>query len=306
MLQSHVDHLFSSAYDDQLSEHEAQRFQEHIRGCEACSSAYEAFRTSLDAVRALPQARMPVAVHLPSTAPVAEQRPFARIRIPRLRFGAGGATAIAAAAAAVIVAVALLRPGATPNTGTSLQSGGDFGGASTVQGGQCPTPVQATSVTGAPPAGYNYRSNASDPHRPGQQLVLATSTSEAAPGSDVIVYAQLTVPLVAAAVPGSAGGTQTGAGTAAVVPCLTLSGLGNGSFSPLALAPGGANHPAPSSAVAGEAAPYSNTASSALFTFTIPPGTPPGTVLYVVATIPPGYPHAGDPPLTVNLQITVR
>jgi hypothetical protein len=43
-----------------------------------------------------------------------------------------------------------------------------------------------------------------------------------------------------------------------------------------------------------------------LFEFTVPPGTPSGTVLFIVASVPPGYPQAGDPPLTVNLRITVR
>ena len=46
--------------------------------------------------------------------------------------------------------------------------------------------------------------------------------------------------------------------------------------------------------------------SEAIQSFTIPAGTQPGTVLHITATVPAGYPQAGDPAFTVDLAITVR
>lgn len=104
----HVDDLFSAAYDDALTERQRRFFTEHLQECSQCRSAYEQFHLSVDTVRALPPARMPIPVHLPSTAPVAEQRPLARLRLPWTpRFRPGMATGVAALAAAVLVAVAV-------------------------------------------------------------------------------------------------------------------------------------------------------------------------------------------------------
>jgi hypothetical protein len=91
-----------------------------------------------------------------------------------------------------------------------------------------------------------------------------------------------------------------------VIPCLSVTGIGSAVVSPLAAvpAPGAQNDGA--AALSPSAVHAANAPSSSLFEFTVPPGTPAGTVLFIVATVPPGYPQAGDPPLTVNLRITVR
>jgi Putative zinc-finger len=304
----HVEQFFSAAYDDELSEAQAAQFQEHIRSCTACASAYEAFRTSIDAVRAIPQARMPLAVHLPSTAPVAEYRPrWQRLRVSRLRVGYGGATMVAAAAAAVIVAILLVRPTGGGNGATSLQAGGSHNPAALNANSSCPGTLAGTTA-GDPPAGYHHISL--DVSRPGQRLIVATSTGDVAAGSQVVVYAQLSVPLAAAAAPGTAGATAaSSAGDVAVVPCISVTGIGSAVVSPLAAVPAPGvqyNDGLSPSALSPSAIKAGGALSSSLFEFTVPPGTPPGTRLFIVAMVPPGYPRAGDQPITVNLELIVR
>ena len=307
----HVEQFFSAAYDDELSEAQAEQFHEHMRSCTTCASAYETFRASIDAVRAMPQSRMPLAVHLPSTAPVAEYQPrWRRVRVPRLRVGYGGATLVGAVAAAVIVAILLLRPTGGGGGATSLQQAGGSNPQSALSSNpSCPGTLAESNVSG-PPAGYHHIAYQQDTLRPGQQLVVATSTGDVAAGSQVIVYAQLTVPLAAAVAPGTAGAAAAaGHGEVAVVPCISVTGIGSAVVSPLAAvpAPGVQNDGAAAPSGLSPSAVRSGTApSSALFEFTVPSNIKPGTVLFVVATVPPGYPAAGDPPLTVNLQITVR
>jgi hypothetical protein len=305
----HVEQFFSAAYDDELSEQQAEQFHEHIRSCASCAATYDTFRASVDAVRALPQARMPVAVHLPSTAPVAEHQPRRwRPGFPRLRVGYGGATLVGAVAAAVIVAILLVRPTGNGGSTTALQAGGSNPQSALNSNPSCPGTLAASNVSG-PPAGYHHIAYQQDTLRPGQQLVVATSTGDVAAGSQVIAYAQLTVPLAAAVAPGSSGAASAaGHGAVAVVPCLSVTGIGNAVASPLAAvpAPGVQDSGLSPSALSPSAVHAGSAPSSSLFEFTVPPGTPPGTVLFIVATVPPGYPQAGDPPLTVNLQITVR
>src|SRR5258706_292111 len=79
------------------------RFEDHLPHCERCAAAAEEFRTAIDAVRALPAARMPVRVVLPATPPVAERRSWPPwLRVPRLG-PAWGAGALAAAGIAAVV-----------------------------------------------------------------------------------------------------------------------------------------------------------------------------------------------------------
>jgi hypothetical protein len=300
---SHVEQLFSAAYDDMLSEREAERFHRHLRECASCATAYERFRVSIDAVHQLPQARMPHKVHLPSTAPVAELRPvWARLRLARPQLRYGGATAVALAAAAVIVGVSLLHPGSTrPGGGTSvaLAPSSTTGGAS---GSQC-RPRAASAIASAPPAGYDYLNSDASSRRLGERLVLASATRQAAAGSTVVVYAQL---MLAAPQAGLPGASHLSTVSAAVVPCLSINGLSSASFGPVV--PDHADALIPGNGASSGAAPQASRVPglSPLVEFTVPPGTPPGTVLEVVATIPAGYPEPGDPPLSVSLQITVH
>jgi hypothetical protein len=303
----HVEQFFSAAYDDELSEAQADQFQEHVRGCAACAAAYETFRASVDAVRALPQARMPLAVHLPSTAPVAEQRPRSRrFRLPRLRVGYGGATLVGAVAAAVIVGILLVRPAGSGGGANNLTAGNSAVPPGAHSANACPGTL-AGSKAGAPPAGYQHIAYEMDESRPGQRLVVATSTGDVAAGSQVVVYAQLSVPLAAAAAPGTPGAAaSTTTGAVAVIPCLSVTGIGSAVVSPLAALPAPGAQDGAAAALSPSAVHGANGPSSSLFEFTVPPGTPSGTVLFIVATVPPGYPQAGDPPLTVNLRIVVR
>ncbi|TMB89389.1 MAG: hypothetical protein E6J45_10225 [Chloroflexi bacterium] len=300
---THVEQLFSAAYDEMLSEREAERFRQHIRDCGQCAAGYEAFRASVDAVRALPQARMPQKVHLPSTSPVAEVQPLWRrppFNRPQLRFG--GATAVAFAGAVAIFAVALLHPSTTNTRNGSpgaLSANGATGGTRT---SACHP--QAAALAAAPPAGYEYRNAQADVQRPGQQLVVATTTSQVSAGSDVIVFAQLTVTVPEAAAPGATRASPIGT---AVIPCLSVTGPGGASYGPAATGPYADQAPAVEHGLSG-LAPQATTVPglAPLLEFTVPPGTPPGTVIEVVASIPAGYPSPGDPPLTVRLPITVR
>jgi Putative zinc-finger len=316
MAPKHARDLFSAAYDGALDVNDAQRFRAHLDSCAECAAEYEQFRAGIDAVRAVPPARMPLPVHLPTDAPVAEQTLRSRLpRMPRFRFVPGLATAAAAAAAAVIVVVALNNHGGS----NALSTGnGSFGGAgaqnapATVT--SCPatlaSPVSATAV-----AGYQHVVRATASGRPGQELVLATQGATVAAGSQVLVYAELTVPQASvAAPPGAGNGASAGsvasassspAHAAAVLPCLQVSSRPTKVvFAPLQratnlqAAPGAAQQPASGALSTGPSAPIQ--------AFTVPAGTPSGTVIDVTAVIPANYPASGDPPFTLGLQITVR
>ena len=134
--------------------------------------------------------------------------------------------------------------------------------------------------------------------------MLATKSGSAAPGAQVLVYAVLSVPQPSAGVPRAAApGSAAPANTAAAVPCLQLSGAGH-----LVLAPArGVKAQGNAAPVPGLSQATSVPAGSATIqAFTIPPGTALGTVLHITASIPANYPQVGDPPLTVDLAITVR
>jgi hypothetical protein len=296
MARDHVRDLFSAAYDDMLNAHDAARFQVHVEQCDGCAAEYDAFRQSVDAVRAMPAARMPRPVHVPSTPPIAELPTIGtrwrRLRIPRLRLLPGAATGIAAVAAVALLILATRGGGGTSDR-TSLSAGSAAvppNGQSTVA---CPTAL--TGTVSGPPADYQHRVSASDTgRRPGEELVLATQTGTAHAGSQVVVFAQLTVPRPSLGAPG-ANAPLTKVGE---LPCLAVNGaspgLRPGLFAPteaVGAQPGGAT-------VSGTPTP--------LETFTVPAGTPSGTQLHIVATVPPNYPQAGEPPLTVDLVITVQ
>jgi len=308
MAPKHLHDLFSAAYDGALGVEQAERFRAHLDSCLECAQAYDAFRTSIDAVRALPAARMPLPVHLPSDAPVAEQTLAARLRrLPRFRFVPGAATAVAALAAAAIIVLALNHPGG----GGVATSGGAGPLANSASGAAtaCPRPASASQSTQAL-ASFPDRVSRSDPTRPGQELVLATTSGSAARGTQVLVYAQLTLPQASAGAPNAAApGSGAPSNTVAALPCLHLSGAGPIAFAPATTtqhAAGSAaapNQPAPVDRVPSDAL---SAAPAAIQAFTVPPATPVGTVLHIVASIPANYPQAGDPPLTVSLDITVR
>jgi hypothetical protein len=296
MARDHVRDLFSAAYDDMLSAHDAARFQVHMERCDACAAEYDVFRQSVDAVRAMPAARMPRPVHVPSTPPIAEQPTIAArwrgLRMPRLRLLPGAATGIAAVAAVALLILATRQGGGTTDRSLSAGSAGGASPAPNAQSLACPTTLTGTAA--APPTDYQHRVSASDPGRPGQELVLATQTGTARAGSQVAVFAQLTVPRPSLGAPGAnAPVTKVGE-----LPCLAVNGAPAAVRAPVA---------APTEAVGAQpgSAPFIG-AASPLEIFTVPAGTPSGTQLHIVATVPPNYPQAGDPPLTADLVITVQ
>ena len=287
----HVETLFSAASDDELSPAQEQCFHDHLAQCSDCNASYQTFIEAVGKVRALPKAAMPLPVHLPSGAPTAERATVSdwlRRLIPR-RLPMGAATGLAALAAVAIVVVGLTR-GSAPTTQAPLATenhAAKVGNAPNAAGttAQCPTGAAA----GSSPE-FTYRTSASDRSRPGQQLVLSASDSSVTAGSQIRIYAALTVPAQAAGAPGAA----ASAAITTITPCLSVTGASGAFASMSALAPG---------PIQGDQLAPDATAGE---TVTIPPGTPSGTVVHVVATIPANYPSASQAPLSATLDITVR
>ena len=286
----HVDNLFSAALDDELSPAQEQSFHDHLAECNACSASYQTFTEAVGKVRALPKAAMPLPVHLPSGAPTAERATasdWLRRLTPR-RLPMGAATGVAALAAVAIVVVGLTRgPASSQQNAPTQNHVGKANSAPEVAAGSESCPGAATAGT-APQ--YTYRTTSSDRSRPGQQLVLSASDSSATAGSQVRVYAALTVPAQSAGAPGAA----RSAVTTTITPCLSVTGP-PGAFASLAAPAAGS--------VDGDQVASNSLPSD---TVTIPPGTPSGTVIHVVATIPANYPSNSQAPLTATLDITVR
>lgn len=289
----HVEQLFSAAVDEELSPAQEQTFHDHLRQCSECSASYETFTEAIGKVRSLPKAAMPLPVHLPTGAPLAERATAAdwlRRLIPR-RFPMGMATGVAGLAAVAIVVVGLTR-GSAPTQGSSstLSHAGKNSNAPQAAGGQGQSCLGAATAGTAP--SFGYRTSASDRSRPGQQLVLSASEATASAGSTVQIYAALTIPAQAAGAPGAA----APAATTSVTPCLSVTGL------PGAAAAAPNVRAAPGSIDQDQVSLNANGADS----LTIPPGTTSGTVVHVIATIPANYPNASQAPLRATLDITVR
>jgi hypothetical protein len=298
----HVEDLFSVACDGRLSEQQQRRFEQHLRDCDACRAAYERFQAGVDAVRALPAARMPRAVHLPSTPPVAERRALGRVRwASLLRYRTGMATGLAAAAAVAVVAVA-----ATHQTGTTGGGAGSAAGALSRQPSKpgaaadqfrpdCPQPAPVTAAS--PPSGFDHRNLGTDPARPGQQLLVATPAGQVEPGARLPVFAVLTAPLP------QVGAAPAGKSVASVaaVPCLTATGIAEHGDLRVENGVNSSSQSNPS-----PAAPRAAGGPQPIFYVDVPASAPPGTVLRITAMVPSGYPDSGDPPLSVELTITVH
>ncbi len=308
----HVDDLFSAAYDNDLSPIDDARFHSHMQSCAPCATAFAEFTASVEALRELPPARMPHAVHLPSTPPVAERTARGRTSLGWLNLGLlrrFPATAAAAAVAAVLVIIAVTH-GTGITNGTDTTQSGAYGASHNVPG-----PVAATAsctqpivrVTGSSlPAGFSALKQISVATQPGVRLVLATSSLDVAAGHPVDVYAQLVVPVSSAAAPGAASGAGS---TLAFRPCVSIGVEGTslalvpttyGNSVPVAV-PGSANGEGASPAAAG-----SPGGSDAVITFDIPAGLAPGTKLHLIATVPAGYEGYGTPELSATLTLTTR
>lgn len=294
----HVDELFSAAVDGELSSSQQQHFDSHIETCAECSDAFEHFTASVTAVRDLPHASMPVSIKLPDGAPrVAGWRRW----MPHGPVGMG--TAVGALAAAVIAAFALGgHQGSTalPSTASGL-SGGSAAGLAPIS--PCASAVAAASL----PPDFSNRSVGSAAQRSGEQLIVATSQQSFAAGDTVPVYAALQVPGESVGAPGS---SHRPAPSLTIPSCVQAGQAAPvlGPANAAAVPTGGAGRAVPG-AVPPLTSVYTVTvdpASGGLAAFRIPAGTPPGTVITIVATVPAGAPRAGDPPLVATLTIVVR
>ena len=205
----HVDDLFTGAYDDDLSPIDEARFQAHIQSCPDCSAAYAEFTATVEALRELPKAHMARVVHLPSTAPIAEESRRPRINVGWLNAGLlrrFPATALAGAVAVALIAFALVHGS---GSGTPTTVGGSTADIAPRPG---PRPAMAGPETAlsrprarrrSPPSSDLHprrasRSPSSRSHaiQSGDQLDLAASTLTATPGQAVTLYAQLSEALV--------------------------------------------------------------------------------------------------------------
>lgn len=247
----HVTDLLSAAYDGALSPAEQRRYDEHLATCADCAAGAEQFRQAIDAVHALPRARMAQRVVLPATPPQPERHrretPAWLQRIPRptLTPAWGAGTLAAAGVIAAVLAVHGHIGGSNSlSAGSAPQERALFGadrGASAAQGparqasiGTCPLPLAVLpQPAGLPaqPQGFSHSATTTVPQRPGEKLVLATTTTRVSAGEQVLIYAAL---------------TTSGGGHSAVIPCVSLHGEG-------ALAYGGPAADAGSGAAGGTA-----------------------------------------------------
>jgi hypothetical protein len=298
----HVERLFSEAYDSMLPAAARARFEEHLAGCAQCRAAYDDYRVALFAVGELPAARMPVAVVLPASPPQVEMGAISRwrallaaLRQPRAMAAAAGLAAVGVAAVTIAVRVnhgsnspTLALGGTSSNTvPAQLFAPNNPNGAAA--GGAVPQCSPSAEPGSAPvPSSFANSKVVNDSSRPGEQLVVATERQRYGAGSTVLVYARLVTPHSAAP---------------AYLPCVTLHGP-----------PSSAVSAAPQNASADDflkgitASPTSagDVTSAPLLTVTIPPGTPAGTVLHIVAQIPVNVPSTADStPLVADLTIIV-
>jgi Putative zinc-finger len=309
----HVDALFTSAHDDDLSPIDEARFHAHIRSCKDCAAGFAEFVATVEALHELPKARMARVVHLPSTPPVAERSGRPGISLGWLNAGLlrrFPATAIAGGAAVVLIILALVRGGGpmpTPSIHSSSGSGAQpvvAPAAGNAQDAACAPPI-ATINGSAPPVEFSQARVATAASLPGARLVLATPSLSVKPGQSVVVYAQLSFRVASL---GVAGSTGVAPATRTVRPCVSVVVGGTGQVVGAGSGAGAGNAYLPTAApgAASPAALHQPTSSAPLLTFTVPPGLAPGTELHVVASIPAGFEGPGTPALTATLTLVTR
>lgn len=333
MASRHVDSRFSEAFDGMLDDAGRHRFDDHLAGCARCRDAFADYAAALQAVRELPAARMPVPVGMPATAPQLAPEP----RSPRwtislqawLLHPAPAVAGLGLAAAGIAAVILAVHVGHGGNLATNQQTGGtalqqnESAGAGSNAGGQAPAAAGPARLTapncafripaaagGGAPQGFDNAVRQSDPSRPGQQLILATSGAAVHAGDSVTVYARLiTAGSDTAIVPcvSLVGGTE-GASVAAPQSAGSSGGAGAGGASSSATS--GQRLPAPP--VPGQAAQptaqpttYGSLATAPLLSIAIPAGLPPGTVLHLVAEVPASVPNASNATVEAVLTITV-
>jgi hypothetical protein len=340
MAERHVDPLFSTAYDGELDDAGRRRFDAHLAGCARCAEAFDDYRTAIDAVRALPAVSMPATVRLPAGPPQVEAGRAAvlgRLRDALLHPPPVWAAAGLAAVGVAAVVLAVHHGGGTSSTAlNSPVSQGAASAPDVLHGNYAPAPITPVACPVAPVAGGgaappDFVNSARKAAGTGRELVLATPADSYAPGASVPIYARLTN------TPAASGGASD------VIPCVTLETLGaaTGAAPAPQAAPGagegraaaGAPAPAPPGyaqpgmnatsieptplavatsgpglfSAAGSADSAKRLATGPLLTVVIPSNIPRGTVLRLVAVIPPHFTgNPTDQPIHVELLITVR
>ncbi len=309
MTPRHLDDLFSAAYEDELSPAEQTRFESHMQACEPCAAAYDEFKAGIAALKELPQARMPHAVHLPSTLPVAERPSRPTIGLSWFNLGLlrrFPATAVAGAVAVVLVVLALTHAGTSGSLSTaSLPALGTAAPHAAPGAATTTSCTQPTAITGStPPISFAEETQAADPEEPALHLVIAAPTQVVSAGSTVLLYAQLSVPSTSAANPSSLVAPPP---AKALLPCVSV-GVATSNQQLSVLPPGSEGLSLPEATGGTGAAGangYQAAEAGSEYAFTVPAGLATGTQIHVIATVPAGFAAFGSPALTAELTLTI-
>jgi hypothetical protein len=312
MTSRHLDDLFSAAYEDELSPAEQTRFESHMQACEPCAAAYEEFKAGIAALKEMPQARMPHAVHLPSTLPVAERASRPTIGLSWFNLGLlrrFPATAVAGAVAVVLVIVALRAGGhstlgtaSLPASSSAISATAPHAAPGTSTTASC---TQPTAITGAtPPINFAEETQAADPEEPALHLVIAAPTQVVSAGATILLYAQLSVPATSIGNPASVVPTPP---ARALLPCVSV-GVASTNQQLTLLSPGseGLSIPEATGNTGGAGSTgYQASEAGPEYAFTVPAGLARGTQIHVIATVPAGFAAFGSPALTAELTLTI-
>jgi hypothetical protein len=311
MTPRHLDDLFSAAYEDELSPEEQTRFDSHMQACEPCAAAYDEFKAGIAALKELPQARMPHAVHLPSTLPVAERPSRPTIGLSWFNLGLlrrFPATAVAGAVAVILVIVALRAGGhstlgsaSLPANGSAISATAPHAAPGTSTTASCTQPTAITAST--PPINFAEETQAADPEEPALHLVIAAPTQVVSAGSTVLLYAQLSVPATSIGNPASGVPTPP---ARALLPCVSV-GVANTNQQLTLLQPSsvGLAVPVATGTTAGGSNGYQAAETGPEYAFTVPAGLARGSQIHVIATVPAGFAAFGSPALTAELTLTI-
>jgi hypothetical protein len=274
---AHVSDQLSAAYDGDLDAEGRSAFDAHIAACGACAGAWAEFGRAVDAVRALPMARMPHPVRLPAGPPLPDAAAEGAVHAwLRRTLGRPAVSVAAVAAVALGIGLGVSRPASQTALAPAPQTAkgeADRGAAAGPPVGATPMASAAAGDAAAPaavaaacpvtplPAGASMPGNGGNTvsyTSQGTTLVLSVGRRSYHPGD--------TVPVIARA--------------------STASGLLQGCVSVAGLAP-----PQPGPEIAGGPTQQ----------VTIPVSTPPGRSFQIVAVVRP----PGQSPLEISLVISV-
>jgi hypothetical protein len=288
--------LFSDAFDDELSASDKIRFDSHLTDCALCRNEFAAYRQAIGGVRALPLAKMPVAVTLPATSPGVSWWERAVASVTR---GRSLATVAGLAAAAGVLSFSLLGHTGTPARSTALApSRAPSSAANAIAGAAFDAEPAAPRAASLPPCMPSVLTKATAPKTDtswsvaesssgSAHISLATPVQTVTAGEEITVFATATIP-------------ATGATASTVVAACV-------SFSPSAVADGlqqasTAQDSAAKAATSESAVQWHVVGESGATRITVPATARPGDVITLVAAIPQG---AGSDASAPAMQTTV-